>query len=514
MHRKFNTTGPCIAGVHYMIPPERRLVEVRPLVEEGLFFVIHAPRQSGKTTLLNTLARALNHEGKYTALAASVERLRRIADQALANREIIHLLHEESRSVHPAAEQAPDTAPFASTQSSGLFDFLRAWAIACPKPIVLLLDEIDTLLEDPLLSVLGQLRTGYTARPLPFVHSLALVGLRDVRDYKVKLRPDSESLGTSSPFNVKAKSLTLHNFTKDEVAELYQQHTEDTGQVFTPEASLLAFEQTRGQPWLVNALAAEITEERVPDRAQAITAAHVVAATEVLIQRRDTHLDSLVNKLHEPRVRQIIEPLLAGTTIPMDAYNDDLLYAKDLGLVEAGPAVRIANPIYQEIIPRTLTYLMQANISEQASSYTRPDGSLDMRALLRAFQAFFAEHSEAWLGRFDYQEAGPHLILMAFLQSVINGGGAIRREFAIGSGRVDLLLEWKTQREAIELKVRRGDKTEAQGVEQLSRYLDRIGLEEGFLVLFDQRKTVSWDDKLFEREVAGDKGKKICVIGA
>jgi hypothetical protein len=379
---------------------------------------------------------------------------------------------------------------------------------------VLLLDEIDALAEDPLLSVLAELRPGYTARPQPFVHALALVGLRDVSSARTRLRSDQESMGAPAPFNVVSASLTLRSFTRDEVAELYQQHTGDTGQVFTPEASLRAFEETRGQPWLVNALARQITEESVPDPAQAITAADVTAATEVLIQRRDTHLDSLVDKLHEPRVRRIIEPILAGTTIAMDAYNDDLLYAKDLGLVEAEPTVRIANPIYQEIIPRALMYLMQVNISEGAASFSRKDGSLDVRALLRAFQAFFAEHSEAWLGRFDYQEAGPHLILMAFLQRVVNGGGAIRREFAVGSGRVDLLVEWKGQRDAIELKVRRGDKTEAQGLQQLSRYLDRLGLDEGFLVLFDQRKDVSWDDKLFEREVPGDKGKRIVVMGA
>jgi RecB family endonuclease NucS len=137
-----------------------------------------------------------------------------------------------------------------------------------------------------------------------------------------------------------------------------------------------------------------------------------------------------------------------------------------------------------------------------------------MRALLRAFQAFFAEHSEAWLERFDYQEAGPQLMLMAFLQRVVNGGGRLQRELAVGSGRVDLAVEWRGQRHALELKIRRGDRTLAQGVEQLSRYLDRLGLQEGYLVLFDRRKGVSWDDKLFEKDLEGQDGKRITVFGA
>jgi hypothetical protein len=321
-------------------------------------------------------------------------------------------------------------------------------------------------------------------------------------------------MGTASPFNIKSDSLTLRNFSRDEVAELYGQHTADTGQVFEPEAIDRVHEQTQGQPWLVNALARQLVEQDVPDRSNPITAAHVDAARETLILRRDTHLDSLVDKLHEERVRRVIEPIVAGTTVTMSTYNDDLMYVRDLGLIIASPNVRIANPIYAEIIPRSLSFLMQVNIVQEAAWYERPDGSLDMRALLRAFQEFFAEHSEAWLDQFDYKEAGPHLILMAFLQRVVNGGGTLHREFAVGSGRVDLLVGWKGGRHALELKVRRGERTLAQGLEQLSRYLDRLRLPAGCLVLFAQRREVSWDDKLYEKELEGAGGKRIVVFGA
>lgn len=514
MPRFFNTAGPCLPDRHYMIPPERRLVEARKLVERGLFFVLHAPRQTGKTTLLNTLARALNQEGLFTALVTSVEHLRRLTDIREGNLSLMHRLYEDSRDLLPPAEQAPEPSRFSADPPSALHAFLRAWAAASTKPLVLFLDEIDCLPEDLLLSVLGQLRMGYTARPAPFLHSLALVGLRDVRDYRVRLRPERDSMGTASPFNVKSDSLTLPSFTRDEVAELYAQHTAETGQVFEPAAADVAFEQTQGQPWLVNALARQITEKEVPDPALPVTAAHVDAAREALILRRDTHLDALTDKLHEERVRRVIEPILAGTTMPMDMYHDDLQYVRDLGLVVAGPQIRIANPIYAEIIPRSLSYLMQLNIAQEAAWYTRPDGSLDMRAILRGFQAFFAEHSEAWLGRFDYKEAGPHLVLMAFLQRIVNGGGRVRRELGVGSGRVDLLVEWRGARHVLELKIRRGERTQAQGIEQLSRYLDRLGLDEGFLILFDRRPELGWDERLYEKEVTGARGQRIVVFGA
>jgi hypothetical protein len=365
-----------------------------------------------------------------------------------------------------------------------------------------------------LINFLRQLRVGYSSRPDPFPHSVALVGLRDVRDYKVQLRPDMVSMGTASPFNIKAESLTLRSFTPEEVARLYAQHTGETNQPFAPEACARAWEWTRGQPWLVNALARQIVEKDLTDRRQVITAEHVEAARNALILRRDTHLDSLVDKLREPRVRRVIEPILVGAIMTPDVLNDDLAYVRDLGLIETSPQVRLANPIYQEVIPRALTAVLQANIAQEMAWYERPDGSLDMTALLEAFQEFFAEQAEAWQRRFDYQEAGPHLILMAFLQRLVNGGGRITREFAIGSGRVDLVIHWKRRRYVLELKIRRSPGTIEQGVRQLSRYLDRLGEDEGWLVVFDPRDTVSWEEKLYDQQQAGPDGKTIHIFGA
>ena len=164
-----------------------------------------------------------------------------------------------------------------------------------------------------------------------FPWSLALVGLRDVRDYHVAFGTDGR-LGTASPFNIKVESLTLRNFTADEIAELYQQHTDDTGQRFTPDALLAAFDETQGQPWLVNALARQLVEVVVPDHKVAITPDHVLAARQILIGRMDTHVDSLAKQLREPRVRRILAPMIAGGTLP-EVSVEDQQYLIDLGLL-------------------------------------------------------------------------------------------------------------------------------------------------------------------------------------
>jgi hypothetical protein len=232
--------------------------------------------------------------------------------------------------------------------------FLQGWAKASPRPLVILIDEIDSLQDQTLISILRQLRDGFPNRPENFPTSVGLIGLRDVRDYKVA-SGSSERLNTSSPFNIKVRSITLRNFNGEEVVELYQQHTAATGQIFTAGATATAFDLTQGQPWLVNALAKEIVEKMVKDRNIPITKEHILKAKEILIARQDTHLDSLAEKLREPRVKNIIQPILAGQTLP-DTLADDRQYLIDLGLLRRDPAggLVISNPIYREVIPRVL----------------------------------------------------------------------------------------------------------------------------------------------------------------
>src|SRR5690349_350374 len=133
MARFFNTAGPCLPDRHYMLPPERRIGEMRTLIERGQFFVLHAPRQTGKTTLLNALAASLQSEGRLSALVVSVEFLRGTTDVVQGNIALAHRIHTASQVQLPHAEQPPDPAAFETNPLSALHDFLAAWAAACPK---------------------------------------------------------------------------------------------------------------------------------------------------------------------------------------------------------------------------------------------------------------------------------------------------------------------------------------------------------------------------------------------
>jgi hypothetical protein len=488
MPRWFNTAGPCRLDKHYMLPPLIRLPKLARLIDQETYFVIHAPRQIGKTTAMLSLAEQLTTSGKYAAAVVSAEAAQAYGqDINGAELALLNAWQTALRYWLPAEFQPPDWSQL--TTGSRISQALSIWAEACPRPIVLLIDEIDALRDDALISVLRQLRDGYPRRPKGFPSSIGLIGLRDVRDYKVA-SGGSDRLHTASPFNIKVESLTLRNFNESEVADLYQQHTADTGQVFTPESIQLAFDLTQGQPWLVNALARQLTEEIAPEPTIAITPAMVEEAKEILIRRQDTHLDSLAERLRENRVKIIIEPILGSQELPQTS-NEDRQYLVDLGLLRRDPAggLVIANPIYREVLPRVLAQGSQDSLPMISPTWLTTAGELDTERLLHAFMDFWLQHGEALLKSAAYPEIAPHLVLMAFLHRVINGGGTLEREYAIGLDRMDLCLRYGAVILGIELKVWRTGRPDplTKGLVQLEGYLDRLKQSSGWLVIFDRR---------------------------
>jgi hypothetical protein len=516
--RSFNTTGPCIPGEHYMLPPERRLGLVQRLIEARKYFTLHAGRQTGKTTSLMWLERHLNGTGRWRAVWADLETAREQPDPAAALPIVLNAIDRALRLGHAelARPGAEEIAAALREPASALLEYLGRLAALDERPLVLLLDEVDGLVGPAMVSFLTQLRDGYIARSrAPFPASVILVGQRQVRDYIVDTegRRALSWLGTTSPFNVTAEATTLGPFTEAEVEELLVQHTADTGQRFEPEAVRRIWELAQGHPWLTSALAGQIAGRDVEDRGIAITAVHVESAKETIILERRSHIDSLIARLREPRVRRILEPMLAGTSLPADLLDDDVSYVLGLGLVRvARGELQIANPIYREVIPRALTWTQQISIHQPTEWYVRADGALDVPKLMTAWQAFWRKDGHLAAEGFGYREAGPHLMLMAFLQRIVNGGGRVEREYGLGRGALDLMIFWEGARHAIEVKIRRDTETEAEALEQIGRYLDRAKLDEGWLLLFDLRKEPSWAEKLFVREVEHE-GKQIRVVG-
>src|SRR5664280_699983 len=501
----FNTAGPCVPGKHYMLSPEKRFSKVVQLIEQEKYFTLHAGRQTGKTTSLQWLVAQFNSGEQYSAIWVDLENAREQPDVGIALRTVLGAIERAAQRDLPNLSSSPSSEILLRDPYSALQQSLEMMTRSCTRPLVILFDEADGLVGQAMISFLTQLRSGYLDRArTPFPHALALVGQRQVRDYALHVEDQRTVswIGTTSPFNVTAEAATLEPFTRDDVQELLLQHTTATGQIFQPDAVEQIWYLSQGHPWLVNALAAEAVDRDVTDRSRPVTVDYIEVGKERIIVERRTHIDSLVARLREPRVQKILAPMLAGDSTPPDILDDDLAYILGLGLVTVTDGgLRIANPIYREVIPRALTYVQQVTLNQQTAWYVKLDGSLDLTKLFTAWQSFWRKDGHLAAKGFGYREAGPHLMLMAFLQRILNLGGRLEREYGLGRGALDLLIEWQDRRHAIEVKLRRDSETEQEAYEQITRYLDSLGLNEGWLVLFDLRKDIPWEQKLTMRDV-------------
>ena len=530
MERFFNTAGPMKPEINYCIDPLTRVdwEDIQRLINNMRYFVMHAPRQTGKTSALLAMMETLNEEGRYACVYANIESAQTAREEkegipavcSAISSDLAYYLNradlrqwylDEGRQLQPQDQ---------------LFQLLNRWTVTSDKPTVLFLDEVDALVGSTLISLLRQIRSGYTKRPATFPQSVVLCGVRDVRDYRI--HQGGEIITGGSAFNIKAKSLRMGNFTQEETKALWMQHTKETGQEFDDAIFAELWEDTYGQPWLVNALGQEVIWELRAnrDRKRKVSLSDYREAREELIQSRATHLDQLIDKLQEPRVHSVISEVLAAEENEIHAPPADIEYVADLGLIRTRPSIHISNRVYQEVIPRELTWSTQVMIANQEQEwYITEEHRLDMTKLLAAFQQFFREHSDIWGEGFSYKEAAPQLLMQAFLQRIINGGGHINREYGLGRKRTDLFIEWPLdekqgihgplQRIVIEVKLRRGtlDTVLAQGLEQTADYVRRVGAEEAHLMIFDRDPDRTWDEKIWRRDESYDN-LPITVWGA
>lgn len=217
--RFFNTTGPMVPEDHYSIPPLEciGLDRALRLIREKRYFVLNAPRQTGKTSVLLALQGLLNSGkvGAYRCVYVNVETAQAAGEDVQAGlRAILARLASRARwSIQDDfVAKAWRSALEAEGPHAALTEVLSQWAEADARPLVLLVDEIDSLVGDTLLAVLRQLRDGYDLRPHAFPQSIVLCGVRDVRDYSIRSTSRNEQIRGGSAFNIKAKSLRLGDF--------------------------------------------------------------------------------------------------------------------------------------------------------------------------------------------------------------------------------------------------------------------------------------------------------------
>jgi hypothetical protein len=515
----FNTTGPCDPEYHYMLSPEERLVgaQLHRYIRDRLYWVLHAPRQTGKTTFLQNWMREINAQGESVACYVTVEACQGIEDVGISIQTICDAIASAAKTYGfpiPAFDEKDGSY-------YRLKNILSNWAeLVAPKPLIVLFDEVDVLQGETVISFLRQLRDGFSGRGIgTFPISIVLVGIRDLKDYIAQSK-GGIAPNFGSPFNIKEDSVLLSNFVKEDISKLFAQRTTETGQQITQEALNYVYEQSNGQPWIVNSLFKRVTLRILDEEStETVTLEHVRQARQQMIDARETHLDALGVRLRDPKIKHVIQTIITGDTdSSLGRTHPDVELAIDLGLVtwSSDSGFIIANPVYEEILTRYLNSGYHDNFPPPSSwQWQKANGDLDMDRLLQEFQKFWRRHADIWEQHADYTEAFPHLLLMAFLQRILNGGGQIEREYAAGRGRVDLAIEYRNLRYIIEIKIIHSydspQTVREEGLEQIRQYCDKIDAHApAYLVIFDRREKAK--QKSWEERIGWEQVEKITIV--
>lgn len=486
MPRRFNTAGPNDSARHTTISARSRLPALWDIVEQGNYFVLHAPRQTGKTTLLFDLAAEINRERTHVAAVVSLEPGAAFPAVDAAELAMLDSWRYDLAAYLPsdvAVPRWPDAPP-----GNRIGAALSAFAQDCPRPLVLFMDGLDTLSRDVRMSVIRQIRAGKPRRPRGFPWVIGIASLRDPRELDTPSQgPTSAAVPTSS-MTLEAEVIALPPLTREHVGQICESLAEQLGQPVLSTAIDRIFELTCGVPFLVSQLAQRMLE-MFEQRKGPVTAADVERARDAVIDRRGGLFDEVADRMRDSRFKTLIEQVPLGTV--RDLSSEEARAAVDLGVIRENSdgTVEYTNPLWRSFLAKFFATTKSSIFTVDKPAWVRPDGRLDPEKLLETFVDFWRRHGDQVFAGATYGELSP-LVLTAFLNGIVKKGGLIEREYALGRGRMDVCIRQGGSAVALVVKVRRDRDVDpvVEGLTQVDDSLGRHGLCDGWLVIFDRRK--------------------------
>ncbi len=492
--RYFNTHGPVNVQEHYVVPRQELVDQLIAQIEQGSYFTIFAPRQMGKTTLLRNLEDIVAYKHDYIPIilnfevyesASVADFLTSVGNEILRKLGVALRLENDERAAL-TQERQPARELTEIIQLRDLFTDLGT--LLPDKRIIFLVDEFDGTPQPAISGLLQAWRHLYlTQSPPRTIHSVVLIGLQNIATL---------NLGRSSPFNI-AKQLRLENFSSAQVDDLLSQYTAETGQPFTAEAIEALYQLTAGHPFLVNRLAAIVTEEIATDRNTPVTGADIDRAQRKLVRETNYNFETLGR--HAREHAEEVLAILFGRMVPFNLNIPLISTLYMQGIISESPteSCQIANPIYRQVLIaylRPLNFGLQGDLLANGFDFRKlvTAGGLDLKAILSNFRQFVERRGkEAFKVSPMPQEATGQYMLMAYLDSVLRQiGGVVYTEVPSGDGRLDLIVIFQEHRYIIETKIWRGAAYFDRGIEQMHQYLASEGMVEGYYVIFNARPNI------------------------
>ncbi len=461
--------------------------DMKTMVDMGRYFSIFAPRQSGKTTFFRDFCFRLAKDLTYVPVLLSFQDYRNIAGdqfyslihESLEEQLVSRLSHVHCPQLHQVKTYIQEHSVVDHISFRKLFEELNK--LIEEKKIIIFIDEFDGIPPSELenfLTTLRELYQKYKGRKDKALYSVGLVGIRNITKLIV---------GGVSPFNI-ADQVRLPPFSHKNVKDLYAQHTRDTNQPFTAGAIQRVYEETGGQPWLVNRLGTILTVDIKPHTTDPISEEDVEAAIERLLLEKNSHFDNLLEKAKRHK-ETFVEIVFDGVAYNPD--DEDQSWLEQYGLIkEQNKKAQPANPIYCQRFLRAFFKASDAATDTAYTGYYRSDGLLDMEAIFADFTEYIIQVgvNAFYAGKKPYEKTGQFLLTAWLYPFVETGRGELRYEVPTGLGRMDILLTWRGRKYILETKVNRAnrEKTIERAVAQLcEKYLLTEKADEGFAVVFD-----------------------------
>lgn len=528
MFKKFNVTGTCIPGKHYMVDVSKKIDKIMTLIYNEEYFIINRPRQYGKTTTLFLLNNKLKQMEDYLPIKISFEGIGDAVFERedsfskafleilqrnlmLNNKELANFIGERINEVNNLNQ---------------LSITITDLVVKGNKKIVLMIDEVDKSSNNQLfLSFLGVLRNKYLIRNegLDYTfHSVILAGVHDVKTLKFKIRPDEEHK-YNSPWNIASDFDVDMSFSIEEIGTMLDDYVENKGVKLAKEyfAKRLFF-YTSGYPFLVSKLCKIIDEKLMIGEELKWDKEYMDLAIKEILKDDNTNFDSLIKNLENNEelynlVKRIVLDNESITFVKTDTIvNIGSIYGI---LKEESGNCRINNKIYEQLI---YNHMMMKVIREDKKStmsnynyklnFIKEDGSLDVKRILIKFSEFMKhKYSEK---RETFLEADGRLLFLAFISPIINGVGFAFKEVQGGEEkRFDIVITYNKRMYILELKKWNGESYHKKGLMQLGEYLEQYDLNEGYLLIFDLRKEKDQRGRIEERVVTiGEKEKNIVEV--
>jgi hypothetical protein len=489
--RTFEKSGTVNPETSYYVPLENVVnsdkQDIKTMVDLGRYFSIFAPRQSGKTTFLEALCGQLHGDPTYVAVILSLQdnkNLDKTGFYSLMEMELYEQLTNRLNEVRCEKTEAVNrflNKHHLTNHVSLRLLFEKLNKIIQYKKIVIFIDEFDGIPFDELedfLTTLRGLYIKYKKVKEKALYSIGLIGIRNITKLIV---------GGVSPFNI-ADQVEMPPFSLKNVRDLYSQYTEETNQPFTDDAIKKIYEETEGQPWLVNCLGSILTLDIKPGTTEPIEPDDVEKAIESLLLEKNDHFDNLYEKakLYKETFVEVV-----FDNVSYSPYQEDQSWLEQYGLIKNkdGHAI-VANNIYKSMFIKV--FFREVNAYDEISlhGYVLPGNKLDMGRILLDFEQYIAQIGVNAFYKEDkpYEKTGQFLLTAWLYQFVRGGEGELCYEVPSGVGRMDIILTYKGKKYIIETKINRHNLTRTikDGINQLSdKYLASESIEEGFLVIFD-----------------------------